>query len=175
MIRDEERIIREVPQDDSTHIEEKMILHNAILELKPEVIVETGTHRGLTTLYMLEAVLENGKGHIHSFDPFEWGQNGNFRKFPELEKLVTFYQQRGDSCEVKDIDFAFIDGWHEKLEVLSEMSKIFPNLKDGAHVYFHDTNGSNIHCDVPGAIEEYGIEVEWLKTHNGMARYIHKK
>jgi len=169
----EELILKEVPGEDSTSREEKLILMKAIKKLKPKVIVETGTHRGLTTLYMLCAVAENGIGHIHTADPFEWGQRGNFRKFPELENLVTFYQIPGKDLQVKGIDFAFIDGFHEKHEVLAEIDALFPYLNEGAHVYFHDTNGSNIHCDVPGAIDERKLKVEYLKTQNGMAHYIH--
>ena len=85
----EELIIKEVPQDDSTALEEKMILYNEIKKLKPNVVLETGTHRGLTSLYMLHAIWENKFGHLYTADPFEWGAKGNFRKFPELEAFVT--------------------------------------------------------------------------------------
>lgn len=165
---------KEIPSEDSTAEEEKMILYNEIKKRKPKVIVETGTHRGLTTMYMLQAVLENKVGHIHTYDPYEWGQRGNFRKFPEHEKLVSFYNEKGTTCDVKNIDFLFIDGYHEKVEVLAEIDAIFPNLKDGAVVFFHDTNGANEFCDVIGAIKERKLKVEWLKTLNGMARYVHK-
>lgn len=171
----EELIITEVPQDDSTSYEEKMILYEEIKKIKPNVVVETGTHRGLTTLYMLHALWENGKGHLHTADPFEWGAAGNFRKFPELERHVTYYQKPGKDLVVEGIDFMFIDGFHEKHFVLEEIDALFPYLNPGAVVYFHDTNGSNIYCDVPGAIDERGLKVEYLKTQNGMAKYVHKK
>jgi len=170
----EEKIKSEVPQDDSASIEEKMILHNAILELKPKVVLETGTHKGLATLYMLEAIRQNGEGHMWTADPFEWGAVGNFRKFPELEKLVTYEQVPGVNTSAEGIDFMFVDGYHEKVEVLAEIDALFPKLNPGAHVYFHDTNGSNISCDVPGALEERGLKVEYLKTLNGMAHYVHQ-
>lgn len=170
----EDKFISEVPGEDSTSREEKIILADAILSLKPEYIVETGTHRGLTTLYMLEAVRQNEKGHIWTFDPFEWGAAGNFRKFPEHEKFVTYEQKPGKDLTVEKIDFAFIDGYHEKAEVLAELDTILPRLNKDAHVYFHDTNGSNASCDVIGALEERGLEVEYLKTLNGMALYVHK-
>ena len=166
----EEKIIQEIPQDDSSSREEKLMLMEAILKKKPKVIVETGTHRGKTTVYMGLAAKEVG-AHIHTFDPFEWGAYGNFAKFLDLP--ITYYQKPGKECDIKDIDFLFIDGWHEKIYVLEEIDAIFPNLKKGAIVYFHDTNGSNISCDVPGAIEERGLNVEYLKTQNGMAVYKH--
>ena len=169
----EQEIIKEVPIDDSTDIKEKQLLYREIKKLKPKVVVETGTHRGLTTLYMAHALWENGGGHIHTADPFEWGAKGNFRKFPELEEHITYYQIPGKELEIDKIDFLFIDGFHEKQEVLDEIDALFPKLNKKAHVYFHDTNGSNPSCDVIGAIEERGLKVKYLKTKNGMAHYVH--
>lgn len=172
----EEKILREVPAEDSTSREEKMMLYEAIKKLKPDVVVETGTHRGLTSMYMLCALAENGKGHLYTADPFEWGAYGNFAKFPELLPYVTYFQKPGKELanDVKDIDLMFIDGFHEKEIVVEEIDALFPLLKEGAHVYFHDTNGRHPTCDVPGAIEERNLEVEYLKTLNGMAHYVHK-
>lgn len=172
----ENKILAEVPAEDSTSREEKMILYNEIIKLKPKHIIETGTHRGLTTLYMATAVLENKKGFINTADPFEWGQSGNFRKFPEHEKVIEYHQIPGKDMipMMEKIDFAFIDGFHEKDVVLEEIKALLPQLAPGAVVYFHDTNGSNPYCDVPGAIDEAGLKVEYLKTQNGMAKYVHK-
>jgi hypothetical protein len=72
------------------------------------------------------------------------------------------------------IDFMFVDGFHEKHFVIEEIEALFPKLSDNAVVYFHDTNGSNESCDVPGALKEKGIEVEFIKTLNGMAKYVKK-
>jgi len=100
-----EKVSREVPNEDSTSYKEKMVLYDAILKLKPKMVVEIGTHRGLTTLYMAMAIKENGIGHLYTADPFEWGALGNFRKFPELEQLITYQQIPGKELDIKDIDF----------------------------------------------------------------------
>lgn len=172
----EEKILAEVPAEDSTSHEEKMILYDEIVKLKPNHIIETGTHRGLTTLYMAAAVAANKHGFINTADPFEWGAAGNFRKFPELEKVIEYHKLPGKDMIplVPKIDFAFIDGFHEKAIVLEELKVLLPLLQPGAVVYFHDTNGSNQYCDVPGAIDEMKLKVEYLKTQNGMAKYVHK-
>lgn len=165
----EDKIISEIPQDDSTSREEKLMLMQAILDKKPKVIVETGTHRGKTTVYMGLAAKEIG-AHIYTFDPFEWGAYGNFGKF---DLPITYFQKPGKDCHIENIDFFFCDGWHEKIYVLEEIDAIFPHLTKGAMVYFHDTNGRSPSCDVPGAIEERNLKVEYLKTLNGMAVYKH--
>ena len=175
-MKHEELIKKEVPQDDSTSHEEKMILYNEIKKYKPVTVVETGTHRGLTALYMAHALWEVDQGILHTADPYEWGAKGNFRKFPDLEKHIQWYQKRGSEMikELPKIDFAFIDGYHEKEEVLEELDVLLPNLAEGAVVYFHDTNGRNEYCDVIGALEERNLQVEYIKTQNGLAKYIHK-
>lgn len=167
----EDEIKREIPSEDSTSREEKLILMEEILKTKPKIIIETGTHRGLTTCYLGLAAKEVG-AVIHTYDPFEWCAYGNFAKFLDLP--ITYHQEAGKNCTIENIDFAFIDGFHEKHHVISELDTILPKLSDGAVVYFHDTNGSNESCDVPGAIQEKGLKVEYLKTLNGMAKYVHR-
>jgi hypothetical protein len=173
MLKFEALITKEVPQDDSTSHEEKMILYDAIRELKPFTVLEIGTHRGLTSLYLAHALWENGQGHLWTCDPFEWGAQGNFRKFPVLEEHITWKQVKGKDFDLAPLDFVFIDGYHEKHEVLAEIDALWPKLSSQAVVYFHDTNGANEHCDVLGAIKERNLLVEYLKTTNGLAKYHH--
>lgn len=125
-MKHEDLIKREIPADDSTSLGEKMLLYWLIRELKPKTIVETGTHRALTTMYMAHALYDEGLDGsiIHTFDPFEWGQRANVAKIEPLSKYVVVHQKRGDTCDVKDIDFFFCDGFHEDFEVLQEMAVI---------------------------------------------------
>lgn len=168
----EDRIKAEIPQDSSTDRAEKLILMQEILNHEPKIIVETGTHRGMTTVYMGLAAKKVG-AIIYTYDPFEWGAYGNFAKFLDLP--IVYHQEPGISSLIENIDFLFIDGYHEKVHVLAEIDALFPKLNEGALVFFHDTNGSNPSCDVPGAIKERNLEVVHLETLNGMEKYIFKK
>ena len=166
-------IIAEVPSDDSTSLGEKMLLYWLIRELKPEIVVETGTHRGLTTLYMLAALYDNGKGHLHTCDPNpQWGQVGNFAKFPNLLPYVSFYEEKGFSMlqKIKNIDFAFIDGFHGKQDVLPEIGVLLSNISERATVVFHDCWYGNTD-GVNEAIEEVGLHTIWLPTTNAIRIY----
>lgn len=170
----EQRIIKEVPNEDSTSLKEKVLLMDLIRKHKPKTIVEIGTHRGLTTLYMAVAAKEVG-ATIDTYDPFEWGARGNFRKFEDVFDFITYHQEGSLACDLDKIDFIFCDGYHEKDVVVGEIEHFWPKLTKKAVVVFHDTNGSNPLCDVPGALNEKGLKVKYLKTENGLAIYEHDK
>lgn len=166
----EDEFIREIPSEDSTSREEKLILMDAILKNKPKIILETGTHRGLTTCYLALAAKEVG-GVVHTYDPFDYGAENNFAKFPDLP--IVYHREPGKNCDLPSIDLFFCDGYHEKTHVIEELTMVLPKLSKKAIIYFHDTNGSNALCDVPGGIDAMGLKVEYLKTLNGMAIYKH--
>lgn len=165
-------IEKEVPRDDSADFGEQLFLYGLIRAMKPHTIVETGTHRGVTSLIMAHAILDEGyAGHVYTCDPYDWGQAGNFRKIPELEGLITYEKVRGDKFDVKDIDLLFIDGFHEREEVLREWAHFEDRLTEHAVVVFHDCGVPNNACDVNGAIEQLGLQTVWLPTHNKLRVY----
>lgn len=158
---------------DSTAEDEKEILIASLKETQPKVVVEVGTHGGLTALYLADTAVQWG-GEVYTYDPFDkFGARDAFDKFLSLP--IHFYVKKGSECTLESIDWLFIDGYHEKDAVLEEIDALFPKLTDGAVVFFHDVNGSNPFCDVIGAIEERGLSVEYMKTTNGLAKYIHNK
>lgn len=170
----EARIIKEVPSDDSTSHGEKMLLYWLIRELKPQRVIETGTHRGLTTLYMAAALHDNGVGQLVTCDPNpEWNPNGNFSKFPELLHYITHFTCMGEVMLAEhegEIDFAFIDGFHGKNDVTPEINELIPKLSPRALVVFHDcwygdTEGVN------EAVVEAGLQTLWLPTKNAIRIY----
>ena len=169
-----ERMSTEIPADDSASVGEKMLLYWLIRDLQPEVVIETGTHRGLASLYMAHALYDNNKGHLHTADPFDWGQPGNFAKFPELDSRITYYRKDGSEMidKLENIDFAFIDGFHEVKDVVPEIKNLLPKLTKGATVVFHDCWYGNTD-GVNEALEECGLTSIWLPTKNAIRIYQH--
>lgn len=169
------KIDAEVPQDDSAAEGEKLFLYGLIRAIKPKVVVETGTHKGKTSLYMANALLDNGEGVLHTADPFEqWGQRGNFAKFPEFKDIITFHAIPGKDLKIPNIDLLFIDGFHEKKEVIDEVTALFPFLSPFAMVVFHDCAPSdNVTADVEGAVAELGLKTVWIPSQNRMRIYQH--
>lgn len=168
-------IEKEVPQDDSASLGEKLFLYGLVRALQPETCVETGTHRGKTSLYILNALHDNGKGLLYTYDPYDWGQKGNFQKFPELEKRVRCFSEKGKEMKQENIDFAFIDGYHEKEIVLEEIQVLLPRLSRNAIVVFHDCddvkeNNENL---VNAAVKATGLKTIYVKSHNRMRIYEH--
>jgi hypothetical protein len=43
-------------------------LYAIIRFARPEVVVETGVHRGVSSLFILQAMIENGRGKLYSID-----------------------------------------------------------------------------------------------------------
>lgn len=166
-----EQIDLEVPKDDSTSMGEKMLLYWLIRDMKPKVVIETGTHRGLTSLYIAHALYDNGEGHLTTCDPNpEWYSNGNFAKFPELAPYITYEQKMGKDLDIQNIDFAFIDGFHDFKDVLPEITMLMPKLNKSAVVVFHDCWYGNTD-GVNEAIEAYGLQTIWLPTKNAIRIY----
>lgn len=167
-----ELIDAEVPADDSTAEGEKMLLYWLIRELKPETVIETGTHKALTALYMAHALHDNQKGHLTTYDPYpDWGAQGNINKILALQPYITYIPKRGDEMLVEHIDFAFIDGFHGKKDVEEELAVLLPRLAPFATVIFHDCWYGGEGVGVNEALEEAGLHTIWLPTTNALRVY----
>ena len=101
--------------------------------LKPALVVETGTDKGLGTLLIAQALKENGSGKVYSvdLDPFS-GALINESDWGNIELL------RGNSLEqlksIKNIDMFIHDSDHSKHHEFMEFESITNNLTKNAIV-----------------------------------------
>lgn len=163
-----------LPQDDSAAMEEKLLIYSLVRATKPMVCVETGTHKGLSALYIAQALQDNGKGILYTLDPHDYGQKENIKLFPELAERTRVLLMKGVEFSIPGkIDFFFCDGNHDKGEVLDEIDYFFPHLSDDALVIFHDCDRTdwNEAEGVNAAIRHYRLRTAFINSKNKMQIY----
>lgn len=175
MLKFQEQIENEIGRDDAADISEQMLLYWLIRAGKHRNIVEVGTHKGMSTLYMAHALYDEGlDGKVITTDPFEWDQRATFRKFPQLQPYIDFRMIKGETLVVDaPIDFLFIDGFHEEEWVVREFEHFKPHLSERAVVIFHDAGGDNAGVGVNRAVLGLGIQTAWIPTPNCLRIYGH--
>ena len=129
-------------------------LYNAVLHLRPSVVVEIGMAYGTSALAILSALTETG-GRLISIDPDELTQwNGvgvasvKRAGFSEQHELIADFDylalpellRRGER-----IDFAYIDGWHTFDYTLLDFFYIDKMLSAGGMVGFNDCDLRAVH------------------------------
>lgn len=117
---------------------------------KPNVVIETGTNWGCSTIVLAQAVKDSrGGGHVHSIeiDPkFVDKADANLRE-AGVRDLVTLHT--GDSLDtlpkvlagIDEIRVAFLDGGHQHDLCVGEFELILPKLAPTGVVLFDNTFG----------------------------------
>lgn len=133
---------------------------------KNSIILELGTHRGMSTLMFLQAVQENG-GHVYSVDIDEQyadltdSQNWTFihSDSTAVEKIVKSHPHLNDG-----IDILLIDSLHTKEHVSKEFWGWEPYLNKNALIIFDDIDS---HIYRPGARKDHlFFEFDWEEIKN---------
>ncbi len=147
-------------------------LYGIVRALKPKVLLEIGTHKGFSTGYLVEAIKDNGVGHLWTTDPFDYGASQSVTF--EDRQFVDYLNKRGDEVKVPAlIDFVFLDGLHHITDVVPEIKNVLPQLSKDAVIVFHDAQNeeSNIKEGVNAAIKKMKLKTIWLPTKFGLQVY----
>jgi predicted O-methyltransferase YrrM len=130
-------------------LESGELLYDFVRNFKPERTLETGMAFGLSTLFICQALEDNGSGTHTAIDPLEESEFKsigvlNLRR-AQLDRRFRLFQAPSDVvlprlCEegAGPIDFAFIDGWHLFDFTLVDFYYIDKLLRVGGHVAFDD-------------------------------------
>lgn len=119
------------------------LLFGLVRSSKPQVLIETGTNNGYSTLCIIEALRQNGFGYLYTFDTCNFD-----RIIPDTTSYNKYYQFiLGDSLKegkkllnrINNVDFIFLDSSHETQHVINEFKLFYPILKPGGIICFHDT------------------------------------
>ncbi|MAZ48616.1 MAG: hypothetical protein CME65_08630 [Halobacteriovoraceae bacterium] len=123
------------------------------------VIVEVGSWKGKSTINM---ALANSKAKIYAIDPFTGSQEHQHLADHDIDTFKAFLKNcrdfnvdgqitplRMNSDEAvsqieEEIDLLFIDGSHEYPDVKADFENLFPKLKSGGVIAFHDSKWSGV-------------------------------
>lgn len=113
-----------------------------------EILIETGTNQGCTSIVLAQALLDSHtEGEVLTFelDPANLAKAKKNVELAGVADRVRFIE--GDTnetlapaiSELSDLRFAFLDASHNYNDVISEFSTIAPRLTDDALVIFDNT------------------------------------
>lgn len=129
-------------------------LYGFLRVLKPENVLETGTHVGVGASYLGQALKDNEKGHLDTIEflPENFKQARERIERVGLSSYVTCHF--GDVANFEPIvkyDFILLDT--EPQTRFAEFIKFFPYLKEGGYIFIHDLH-RHLH-QIPN--EEHGF------------------
>ena len=123
----------------SVEIEVGEFLYSLVRMQKPDNILETGTHKGISTLYMALALKDNEKGIIETveFDP-QWSEATKLLwKTFEVEQCISSNCQKSMEFEPKtNYDLVLLDT--EPHIRFDELVRFYPSVNSGGIIIIHD-------------------------------------
>ena len=132
----------------SVEIEVGEFLYSLVRMQKPNNILETGTHKGISTLYMALALKDNEKGIIETveFDP-QWSETTKLLwKTFEVEQYISSNCQKSMEFEPKaNYDLALLDT--EPHIRFDELVMFYPFVNSGGIIIIHDLGGNMCQVD----------------------------
>jgi predicted O-methyltransferase YrrM len=141
-----------------------MLLHALVRNIRPRVVVETGTCLGASTIWLASALREAGGVALHTFDLFRPPPEQRLAESPLFHERRRGVEARlgaagladivhiheGDSVtqlaaarahlrSLGGVQLAFIDGDHSPKGALADLQAVEPVLQIGGYVMLHDT------------------------------------
>ena len=123
-------------------------LFDLVRQVKPEVTLEVG----ISTLFICEALRQNGRGRHIVIDPLEHsafeGLGLTHLREAGLDGLVTFHEEPGEYClprllqEGLQVDLAFDDSGHLFDHVVAETLFLSRLVKTGGLLLFEDATAN---------------------------------
>jgi predicted O-methyltransferase YrrM len=125
-----------------------VLLYDLVRAFTPQKTLETGMAYGMSTLFICQALQDNGSGLHTAIDPNETSRAGSIGLLnierAGLKDRLRFYPSSSAEIlprlfmEKERLDFAFVDGRHLFDWVLMDFFYIDKMLNVGGHVAFDD-------------------------------------
>lgn len=148
------------PQFDDIEAEVTYLLVRAF---RPATVVEIAPDRGWSTTWLLAALRDNGAGHLHSYDVFDYSTRAVPRELASGRWTFTL----GDVTQPPNrlppaIDYLFLDASHSAPFARWYLAELVPRLGPGTTVGIHDIFPPAERLDRFG---EAGVVRDWLAEH----------
>ena len=125
----------------TAEVEVLEFLRTLVTTVKPELIVETGTFSGLSTLWMAEGLKQNGRGRIITceFDPVVFAKAKERFDTSELKDWIDLRNQSSLELQVDgQIDLLFSDSDMPVRE--QEVRRFLPQMNPSGLILMHDAS-----------------------------------
>lgn len=129
-------------------------LYGFIRMLKPNYILETGTHMGISSSYMAQALKDNNKGFLTTLEIEKEHIKTSTERWDKLglSKFVVCDKEYSLEYELEvDVEFMFLDSEPEFR--FKELRRFFPKLLPGGYAFIHDAPRTlcqgNVNTDHP--------------------------
>lgn len=135
-------------------------LRGLVVAIQPDMVFETGTHKGRSTSAIIDAMDENHRGRIWTVDMDDYGIESS-GAIPEssLHRLTKVIGRTPDilSSEqlkaIPEIDLAFLDGDHEEESLRAEIEFVRTHAADNCVILFENSRDA-MWPDVRRVIDE---------------------
>ena len=137
-----------------------LLLFSLALNARPDVIVETGTFYGTSTLYLAKACEIWRSGKVYTIEPDLNNVHPSIFENPWIEVIEGLSEEQLPKLmeKVEQVDFAFLDSW-KRLSFI-EFMLIRDHMVSGSIAAFHDTQFLNSGHTFYEMIQQH-IEEEW--------------
>ena len=125
------------------------VLYQMILwEIKPDLVIEIGTNKGGSTLYLADLLQINGKGVIHSIDLPENKEDSSLHLHPLIRIFKAGFMNY-DTSDIGQYDTILIidDGSHLYEDTLAALQKFSFCVSKGSYFIVEDGIVTNLGID----------------------------
>ena len=143
-------------------------LYGFVRMTKPSRILETGTHKGISSMYMAKALEENKKGHLLTLELFQENINEAAALWAEMDVQGRITCLKQSSLEYKlegQVDLLFLDS--EPQHRFDEFVNFYPRLKPGGFIFIHDLHPNLGRDAAQGHWADFREKIGvWMKDHS---------
>ncbi|MCX6319489.1 MAG: CmcI family methyltransferase [Bacteroidetes bacterium] len=110
-----------------------------IMQVQPDLIIEIGTNKGGTTLYLADLLQLNGKGEIHTIDISTNEEDASLHQHPRTRVFKQGYEGYDTSIlSAYSTILVIEDGSHMYEDVLASLKKFGPFVTPGSYFIAED-------------------------------------